>query len=842
MSTRKSVHSNPARITLKALRRQAEEKVPLNGAPLPELLSIDDARQLIQELRVHQVELEMQNEELRRAHHSLDEARARYFQMYDLAPVGYLTIDRHGAILEANLTVATLLGRARKSLIGQPFTSFILPEDQDIYYLQHKQLFASTAPQSWDIRMLSHTGTTVWTHLQAIPALNGECWITLENITRRKLAENIMAANLKLSEYAVGHSLDELLTMILDEAEQLTGSSIGFFHFLEPDQRTLSLQAWSTNTLNTMCSAEGKGQHYSVDKAGVWVDCIHTGKPVIHNDYAALPDRKGLPPGHAPIVRELVVPVFRNGRIVGIIGVGNKPTDYLKQDIDTVSRLLDFTWDIVMSKRAGEALQQSENQYRTTLHTLLDGFWVVDMRGHFIDVNQAYCTMTGYTREELLGMSIEDVEALENNVEIEQRRQKILTEGSQRFESKHRCKDGRIIDLEICVSPLREHNRLCASLRDISEVKRVTESLRTASIYTRSLIEASLDPLVTISPDGMITDVNEASVRATGVPRDQLVGTDFCEYFTDPELARQGYRAVLSDGEVHDYPLAIQHVDGSVTDVLYNAAIYRDEQGVTQGVFAAARDVTKKKKVQEQLQQAHDELEMRVAERTAELARSHEEMKTVSFELIWAEEKERERIAGELHDQVGQSLLLAKMKLDALADRITDDTLRSSALEASSLVTVSISDIRSLTFRMRPPLLDTAGIDTVLKWLCSSVSSDYDLQVEFAGECQPASLSVETRYTLYQAVRELLINAAKHARTQRAQVSLTASDDTIVVSVTDEGIGFDAPAAILKHIDNGGFGLYNVRQRIEYLGGSCAIESAPGRGTRITLTLPLTTD
>jgi signal transduction histidine kinase len=230
---------------------------------------------------------------------------------------------------------------------------------------------------------------------------------------------------------------------------------------------------------------------------------------------------------------------------------------------------------------------------------------------------------------------------------------------------------------------------------------------------------------------------------------------------------------------------------------------------------------------------------MRVAERTAELTRAHEEMKTVSFELIWAEEKERERIAGELHDQVGQSLLLAKMKMDALVDRIPDESLRSSALEASSLVAASIHDIRSLTFRMRPPLLDTAGIDIVLKWLCSSVSSDYDLQVEFAGECPPASLSVETRYTLYQAVRELLINVTKHARTQWAQVSITSTDNTIVVSVADEGIGFDAPAAILKHIDNGGFGLYNVRQRIEYLGGSCSIESVPGTGTKVTLTLPL---
>ena len=239
-------------------------------------------------------------------------------------------------------------------------------------------------------------------------------------------------------------------------------------------------------------------------------------------------------------MRELVVPVFRDERIVGIIGVGNKPSDYLEQDIEAVSRLINFTWDIVMGKQSEEELKKNEHQYRTTLHTLLDGFWVVDMQGRFIDVNEAYCNIIGYTRNELLGMSIQDVEALENSAEIEQRRQMILTGGSQRFESKHRCKNGQIVDLDICVSHLREHNRLCASLRDITAFNQAIESLRTASVYTRSLIEASLDPLVTISADGTITDVNEASVRVTGVPREQLIGTDFCNYFTEPEKAREG--------------------------------------------------------------------------------------------------------------------------------------------------------------------------------------------------------------------------------------------------------------------------------------------------------------
>src|SRR5919201_303986 len=116
-----------------------------------------------------------------------------------------------------------------------------------------------------------------------------------------------------------------------------------------------------------------------------------------------------------------------------------------------------------------------------------------------------------------------------------------------------------------------------------------------ASQYARSLIEASLDPLVTISPEGKITDVNEATIKVTGLPREKLIGTDFSDYFTEPEKAREGYQQVFAKGFVTDYPLTIRHKDGKLTDVLYNASVYKDARGNVLGVSAAARDVTAQK-------------------------------------------------------------------------------------------------------------------------------------------------------------------------------------------------------------------------------------------------------
>ena len=149
---------------------------------------------------------------------------------------------------------------------------------------------------------------------------------------------------------------------------------------------------------------------------------------------------------------------------------------------------------------------------------------------------------------------------------------------------------------------------------DISEKKQAEEQLKQASQYARSLIEASLDPLVTISPEGKITDVNEGSIKVTGVPREKLVGTDFSDYFTEPEKAREGYQQVFAKGFVTDYPLTIRHKDGRLTDVLYNASVYKDAAGSVLGVFAAARDVTEQKRAEAEVaEQRTKELE-RIAE------------------------------------------------------------------------------------------------------------------------------------------------------------------------------------------------------------------------------------
>ena len=209
--------------------------------------------------------------------------------------------------------------------------------------------------------------------------------------------------------------------------------------------------------------------------------------------------------------------------------------------------------------------------------------------------NSGAVKMFGYKENEIIGKSVQLIYPSERTEELPSIIQKLRSGARiEHFETERKRKDESIIDVSLSISPIKNEKGIIVGIakiiRDISGQKRT-------SAYARSLIEASLDPLVTISLEGKITDVNDATVKVTGVTREWLIGTDFSNYFTEQRRARDGYRLTFKEGSVKDYPLTIRHSSGKTTDVLYNASVYKDDKGNARGVFAAARDVTETKKV-----------------------------------------------------------------------------------------------------------------------------------------------------------------------------------------------------------------------------------------------------
>ena len=224
------------------------------------------------------------------------------------------------------------------------------------------------------------------------------------------MAEKILSARRRLSEYAVSHSMEELLQKTLDEVCDLTGSPIGFYHFIEADQKTLSLQMWSTRTLKEFCAAEGKGLHYNIEQAGVWVDCVREKKPTVHNNYKALSHKKGYPSGHAEVVRELVVPIMRGGNIVAILGVGNKPSDYGENDVELVQDFADLAWDIAEVKLKENELKRNISLLNSTQEITKVGGWEWDVETQKIFWTDGLYHIHGFTPGEIVPGSKEHID------------------------------------------------------------------------------------------------------------------------------------------------------------------------------------------------------------------------------------------------------------------------------------------------------------------------------------------------------------------------------------------------------------------------------------------------
>ena len=272
-------------------------------------------------------------------------------------------------------------------------------------------------------------------------------------------------------------------------------------------------------------------------------------------------------------------------------------------------------------------MQKQASQYaRSLIEASLDPLVTISPEGKITDVNEATIKVTGVLREQLIGTDFSNY-----FTEPEKAREGYQQVFAKGFVTDYpltiRHKDGRLTDVLYNASV---YKNVAGKVLGVFAAARDITAQKQASQYARSLIEASLDPLVTISSEGKITDVNEATIKITGVSREKLVGTDFSDYFTEPEEARAGYRQVFDKGFVKDYPLTIRYAGGKLTPVLYNASVYKDMKGKVQGVFAAARDITERKLMEEELKELNRTLEQRVTERTAHLQKQTQEIMKVA--------------------------------------------------------------------------------------------------------------------------------------------------------------------------------------------------------------------
>ena len=392
-----------------------------------------------------------------------------------------------------------------------------------------------------------------------------------------------------------------------------------------------------------------------------------------------------------------------------------------------------------------------------------------------------------------------------------------------RYETKRRRKDGSLVDVSVAISPIKNEQ---GEIIGISAIDRDITGQKQAAQYARSLIEASLDPLVTISPEGTITDVNEASIKVTGIPREKLIDTDFSNYFTEPEKAREGYQQVLKNGEVRDYPLTIRNADGkSLTDVLYNASVYKDDKGNVLGVFAAARDYT------------------RVKQTTDKVEATNKELEAFSYSVSHDLRAPLRAIDG-----------FAKMLVDGYANKLDTEgkriigVIETNAIQMGKLIDDLLSFSRLGRNEMKK---EYVKMGLMVKEIFTAQKAQVPQRnIELIMHDLP-----DTRVdpNMIRVVwTNLLSNAIKFTNKKEKaviEVSSKVENNNIIFSIKDNGAGFDMKFAdklfgvfqrlhTVEEFEGTGVGLANVKRIIERHDGKVWAEGKVGEGATLYFSLP----
>jgi PAS domain S-box-containing protein len=477
--------------------------------------------------------------------------------------------------------------------------------------------------------------------------------------------------------------------------------------------------------------------------------------------------------------------------------------------------------DITVRKRMEEQLHATSAYARSLIEASLDPLVTISPEGKITDVNHATELITGVSREWLIGTDFSNY--FTEPRKARQGYRQAFKEGSVRdYPLAMRHSSGNVVDVLYNATVYRDAQ---GKIRGVFAAARDVTETRKASQYARSLIDASLDPLVTISPEGKITDVNEATISVTGVPRERLIGTDFSNYFTEPDKARAGYEQVFQQGFVTDYALTIRHASGKMTDVLYNASVYKDDKGNVLGVFAAARDYSRVKQTTQQLEASNRELEAFSYSVSHDLRAPLRSIDGFSQALL-------EDYACKLDDQGKQYLHFLRKSSQEMAELI-DDMLQLSQLSRGKLNIKDNVDLSQITRQIAKELAE----------------EDPERKVEFIIE---DGLAVKGDARLLRAaLQNLLDNAwkftSKHP-TARIEFGASLREGKRTFFVKDNGAGFDMAFAgklfgVFQRLHGKeefpgtGIGLATAQRIINRHGGKIWAEGEPEKGAAFYFTL-----
>ncbi len=568
----------------------------------------------------------------------LRQSEERFRTLYETMLDGVIYQNRKGEIISANPAAERILGltfdQMRGVIPSDPRWRAIHEDGSDFPGETHPAMLAlSTGRAVSDVVMGIYNpqqNATTWLLVNAVPQfLPGEAtpdqvYTTFRDITHQKQDEIITQNRLELMDYGAKHSLSELAQKAVDLICQMVASPLAFFYLLPKDRDDLDWLTWSSQALKGFSAVEkSNGMRAVLDNTGGWADVARQGRAAIYNDFASLPGQGDAPQSHPHISRVMIIPVLRDNRVVAIVGIGNKASDYSETDLEIVNRFADHVWDMVERKQTELALRLSEEKYRGLMESMDSIVVSVDYDGRFLYLNEAAVHQLGDTAERLTGKTMPDLfpEPVAP-VLLENVRRVIRQDKGDVFEEQS-IVQGELRWHRVSIQPIHdEQDRAVYALVNITDIhdlkaiqqellelnRTLEERVRERAAEVQDLYDNAPTGYHSLDAMGNLVRINQTELDWLGYRREEVIGRPFSDFIFPAGLStfQENFSTLKQRGWVRDLEYEFIRKNGSIFPILLNATAVYDADGNYVMSRSIVFDNTERKKAENALRQSEE--------------------------------------------------------------------------------------------------------------------------------------------------------------------------------------------------------------------------------------------
>lgn len=762
--------------------------------------------------------------EHQQAETALRRAEEKYRQIFENAGEGIFQSTPEGRYIVANPTLALMYGfdspeeliRSRTDIAGEIYCD---PKRREEF---KGQLEKCGVVRDFEHQVIRKDGSKIWIAVNARVVRNNEGEVlyyegTVQEISERKRAKTRSEIFSHLARKLSGARTQPAAgRIIVDSAHELFGWDSCNLHLYDAENDII-YPLLNVDTIN--------GQLVDITTSTSVKPSARSQRVIDHGPELTLRkqpvkfDDDSIPFGDMsrPSASLMTVPICHADNVIGLISIHSYEAEaYDESDLGDLHALATYCGEALNRVRMEESLRESEERYRELFESAKDAYYVHDLQGRYVSVNRAAENLAGLGREQIIGRKFSDFIAPEQLATVSEKLcRKLQEEGATNYETEVVASDGRRVPVEVSSHMIYENGvavRVQGTARNITERKRAEAALRQSEREYRGLFENARDAILIIDPEQeIVLAVNQRACEVYGISRSEFVGISLQTISNNVERGRLVIKETLEHGMANDFETIQRRGDGTEMFLHINASVVEYKGRIA--IQSINRDITEQKRAEEALQ-------------------------SYPRQLIEAQEAERQSVARELHDQIGQVLTAIHLNLQAV--RKTSNTTEAQSLidEGVAIVDEALDQVRNLSFELRPSLLDDLGLAAALRWYTDRFTQRTGIQAATRIDLPdlPARLPREIETACFRITQEALTNVVRHSQARNVGITLQKLKSEIRLSIKDDGIGFDAGSQNLEPFTSH-LGLRGMRERALALGGRLNVRSSP-RGTRISASIP----